>query len=53
MVRPKKYRFVEKEPVTDYFKPRGIPLSELKEVILTKEEYEAMRLKEIENYDQK
>lgn len=53
MVRPRKYRYVGKEPVTDYFKPRGKPLAELKEIVLTREEYEALRLKEIEKYDQK
>ena len=53
MVRPKKFRYVSKEPVTDYFKPRGIPLNELKEITLSKEEYEALRLKEIEKHDQK
>ena len=53
MVRPKKYRYVGKEPIIDYFKPRGIPIKDLQEINLTKEEYESVRLKEIENYDQK
>ncbi|MFH0876352.1 MAG: DUF134 domain-containing protein [archaeon] len=52
MVRPKKYRFIGREPSVDYFKPRGIPLTELEEVNLSCEEYEALRLREIENYDQ-
>jgi len=52
MVRPKKHRYVGKEPVIDYFKPTGIPIRDLEEINLTKEEYEALRLKEIENYEQ-
>ncbi|MBN2421729.1 DUF134 domain-containing protein [Candidatus Woesearchaeota archaeon] len=53
MVRPKRFRFIGRKPTIDYFKPRGIPLSELQEINLTHEEYEALRLKEIGNYDQK
>jgi predicted DNA-binding protein (UPF0251 family)/predicted Fe-Mo cluster-binding NifX family protein len=39
-------------PEVTYFKPAGIPLRFLEEVILTVEEAEAMRLKDIENLDQ-
>jgi predicted DNA-binding protein (UPF0251 family) len=35
-------------PESDYFKPRGIPLSMLKEVILTVDEFEAIRLADLE-----
>jgi predicted DNA-binding protein (UPF0251 family) len=35
-----------------YFKPRGIPLSELNEVNITDEELETLRLRYIENIDQ-
>ncbi|MBU0758075.1 MAG: DUF134 domain-containing protein [Nanoarchaeota archaeon] len=52
MVRPKKFRMIGKKPVIDYFKPRGIPLSELKEINLNHEEYEALRLKDVDNLDQ-
>ena len=52
MVRPKKHRFIGKRPETDYFKPRGIPLSSIEEVNLTVEEYEAIRLSDYENYSQ-
>lgn len=52
MVRPKRHRWVGKEPLIDYFKPRGTPIWQLEEIILTHEEYEALRLKEVENYDQ-
>ena len=48
MPRPFKCRRVGWIPQHDYFKPRGIPLSELEEVILRLDEIEAMRLADIE-----
>jgi uncharacterized protein len=44
MVRPRNCRRVSLMPQSRYFKPRGIPLSELEEVILTVDEFEAIRL---------
>ncbi|MBU1130427.1 DUF134 domain-containing protein [Patescibacteria group bacterium] len=35
-----------------YFKPRGIPLSQLKEVSITEDELEALRLRYIKKLDQ-
>jgi predicted DNA-binding protein (UPF0251 family)/phage FluMu protein Com len=35
-------------PQSDYFKPRGIPLSALEEVVLTVDEFEAVRLADLE-----
>jgi predicted DNA-binding protein (UPF0251 family) len=52
MVRPLKKRHIEFCPNVTYYKPRGIPLSELEEVILTADEMEALRLKNEENLDQ-
>jgi len=52
MVRPVKPRFVRGPPGIDYFKPRGIPLSTLEEVVLKVEELEAIRLKDFEGLDQ-
>jgi uncharacterized protein len=48
MPRPFKCRRVNSVPEVDYFKPRGIPLSELEEVILTLDEYEAIRLADLD-----
>ncbi|MFA6316075.1 MAG: DUF134 domain-containing protein [Elusimicrobiota bacterium] len=48
MVRPVKCRFVSTEPGVTYFKPRGIPLSELSEVSLQVDELEAVRLADLE-----
>lgn len=44
MVRPRKCRRVGAVPGVTYFKPRGVPLSELNEVDLSVDGYEALRL---------
>ncbi len=44
MVRPKKKRKVNFQPQAVYFKPRGRPLAQLKEVRLNIDEIEAIRL---------
>ena len=41
MARPKKYRKIKCNPAVLYFKPRGIPMSVLDEVILEPDELEA------------
>ncbi len=48
MARPVKPKLVGEAPRTDYFKPRGIPLTQLEEVNLTVEELEALRLVDLE-----
>jgi predicted DNA-binding protein (UPF0251 family) len=52
MPRPRKNRWVCCEPGVTFFKPRGIPMTELKEARLTVEELEAMRLKDLEGLEQ-
>jgi predicted DNA-binding protein (UPF0251 family) len=52
MVRPRKKRFIRFDPKVTYYKPRGIPLSELEEIALTTDELEALRLKNIEELNQ-
>ena len=44
MVRPRKCRIVNAPPDVSYFKPRGVPLSDLNEIFLSVEGYEALRL---------
>ena len=44
MSRPKCCRHVGCMPDKNYFKPRGIPSSQLEEVVLSLDEYEAVRL---------
>jgi len=52
MVRPCNYRHVHKEPGVTYFKPAGVPLSNLSEIVLLVEEFEAIRLKDLESLEQ-
>ena len=52
MVRPKLCRRLHFRPKANYFKPRGVPVCELAEVVLTKEEMEAIKLKDSDGLDQ-
>jgi predicted DNA-binding protein (UPF0251 family)/predicted Fe-Mo cluster-binding NifX family protein len=52
MARPLKCRRVEFLPNTTYFKPAGIPLKDLEEVVISIEEVEAIRLKDLEGLEQ-
>ncbi len=44
MARPKKCRWVKMEPGATFFKPQGVPLGGLEQVVITIDEMEAMRL---------
>jgi len=48
MPRPKCCRNVCGVPDKNYFKPRGIPISQLEEMVLSLDEYEAIRLADYE-----
>ncbi|MBP7736919.1 MAG: DUF134 domain-containing protein [Spirochaetes bacterium] len=48
MARSKCCRQVGSVPDTNYFKPRGIPATMLEEVVLTLDEFEAVRLADLE-----
>ncbi|AYK14975.1 MAG: DUF134 domain-containing protein [Methanosarcina flavescens] len=50
--RPKCPRRVEQTPNVTYFKPRGVPLSNLEVVSITVEELEALRLVDVEGLRQ-
>ncbi len=52
MPRPKICRRIYFEPNVTYFKPAGITLRDLQEVVLTKEELESVRLVDYENASQ-
>jgi predicted DNA-binding protein (UPF0251 family) len=52
MPRPSKCRRVAYLPEITYFKPAGHPLRDLEEVVLSVEEVEAIRLKDIEGLEQ-
>src|SRR4030042_2770734 len=49
MARPRNCRRFSFMPESNYFKPRGIPRSMIEEVILTVDEFEAVRLADLEN----
>ncbi len=52
MVRPHKFRRIGFDPNIIYFKPMGVPLHSLEEVILSADELESLRLKDFEGRDQ-
>lgn len=52
MPRPRICRRVGLEPDVTYFKPAGVPIRQLEEVILTVDEFEAIRLKDLEGLEQ-
>lgn len=52
MVRPRICRRVRFRPGVTYFKPAGVRMTELDEVVLTLEEYEAVRLVDLEETEQ-
>ena len=49
MSRPLCPRRIAHHPPCDYFKPAGIPLYDLKEVVLAADELEAIRLADVED----
>jgi len=53
MPRPTKWRCVDSIPQIAYFKPVGVPHSVLDEVLLSVEEAEAIRLKDLDGLRQK
>lgn len=48
MARPKLKRTIRCNPSAYYFKPRGIPMSELEEIILEDDEIESIRLADLQ-----
>ena len=52
MPRPRRCRRVGRVPGVTYFKPAGVRMKELDEVILSVDEYEAVRLKDFEGFNQ-
>jgi hypothetical protein len=53
MPRPRRRRLVRFKPSVVYFKPAGIMLSNLKNETISFDEFEAVRLKDLEQLDQK
>ncbi len=53
MVRPRLRRRVRFRARSTYFKPAGVPLRSLEEIGVTRDELEALRLKDVEKLDQR
>lgn len=52
MTRPRLCRRIRFNPKVSYYKPQGVPMRFLEVVELTREEAEALRLKNIKDLDQ-
>jgi predicted DNA-binding protein (UPF0251 family) len=52
MPRPYLKRRINSMPGVTFYKPQGIPMHTLKTIEVTLEEWEALRLKDVENLDQ-
>jgi predicted DNA-binding protein (UPF0251 family) len=52
MPRPRRCRRVWFEPNVTYFKPAGVRMIDLEESILTVDEFEAVRLKDLEGFNE-
>lgn len=52
MPRPKVKRCLRFKPNVYYFKPRGVPLRQLAEMVLLAEEVEAIKLHEVDGLEQ-
>ncbi len=52
MTRPRTCRRLRFSPKAHYFKPQGVKMYELEEIILTKEEIEAIKLKDYDELEQ-
>jgi len=52
MVRPRLCKRLCFKPKAHYFKPQGIPMRQLEEIVLNKEEMEALKLKDFDGLEQ-
>ncbi len=49
MPRPCKHRRIKCRPEVRYFKPRGIPMHQLEEIVIEKDELEAVKLADFDS----
>ena len=52
MPRPRLRRRLRFKPIVYYYKPNGIPMRELEEVLISREELEALKLKDCDGLEQ-
>ncbi len=48
MPRPKKCRKMCCHPMAHYFKPKGVPMGMLEEIVLSRDEFDALKLSDID-----
>lgn len=53
MPRPRRIRIIGAMPDVTYFKPVGVPMADLEISFLTVDEFESIRLRDYEDFDQK
>lgn len=53
MPRRKRHRVVSREPLVSVYKPAGIPAKDLHEILISVDEFEAMRLADFEGLNQR
>ncbi|MCP4566190.1 MAG: DUF134 domain-containing protein [FCB group bacterium] len=53
MARPRKQRCCRRYQADRVYKPRGIPLKNMEVTVLSVDQFEALRLCDVENFDQK
>ena len=52
MPRPRKFRHIIGNPLITYYKPVGVPISSIEEVTISLDEFESLRLKDLEEMSQ-
>ena len=52
MTRPRKKRYCRRYQADRIYKPQGIPMRGLKETILSLDQFEVLRLCDVDNFDQ-
>lgn len=52
MPRPRIKRCIAKDPIARFYKPQSVPMKDLKVLVLSHDQLEALRLADMESFDQ-